>query len=201
MKCEYGCNKEAKFQLKNGRYCCEEKYNKCSFIRKRNSEGVKKARKRKSWKNFDPSIIKKTCIYCNKEITISNIRAHQNSCYLNPNNKKECPVCEKIMINYKNNTCSKSCSKIISNQGINHPRWKDDSKGYISTCKEYHGTNCIICDENEVIDVHHLDKDRNNNSKENLIPLCPTHHAYLHRRKDHLIIDVIDNYIENFKNL
>lgn len=34
MICEYGCEKEAKFILKNGKYCCENKYQKCENVRK-----------------------------------------------------------------------------------------------------------------------------------------------------------------------
>lgn len=30
--CEYGCGKEAKFQLKNGKYCCSERFCECEFI-------------------------------------------------------------------------------------------------------------------------------------------------------------------------
>lgn len=43
MKCKYGCDKEAMFQLKNGAWCCEEKLNKCESIKLKNSEGLKRA--------------------------------------------------------------------------------------------------------------------------------------------------------------
>jgi len=36
--CEYGCNNEALFQLKNGKVCCSKYYNSCPEIRRRNSE-------------------------------------------------------------------------------------------------------------------------------------------------------------------
>ena len=29
MKCEYGCDQEAKFQLRNGKWCCSDFYTKC----------------------------------------------------------------------------------------------------------------------------------------------------------------------------
>lgn len=45
MKCQYGCGEEAKFQLKNGNWCCSEKHNKCLSIRKKNSEGLSRAYK------------------------------------------------------------------------------------------------------------------------------------------------------------
>lgn len=41
MKCEYGCNLEGKFTLKNGKVCCERSPNKCPGMREKNSKGVK----------------------------------------------------------------------------------------------------------------------------------------------------------------
>ena len=38
MLCEYGCGNEAKFQMKSGKWCCSEHYNKCPEIRRKNSE-------------------------------------------------------------------------------------------------------------------------------------------------------------------
>ena len=33
MKCSYGCNQEAKYTLKNGKFCCSEKFQYCPYIR------------------------------------------------------------------------------------------------------------------------------------------------------------------------
>lgn len=44
--CSYGCNKEAKFFIgKNKKPCCSKSYNSCEFLRKKNSEILKKAYK------------------------------------------------------------------------------------------------------------------------------------------------------------
>lgn len=43
MKCEYGCNQEAKFQTKSGKNCCSESPNSCPELKRRNSEALKKA--------------------------------------------------------------------------------------------------------------------------------------------------------------
>lgn len=40
--CEYGCGNEAKFQLKNGKWCCCEKFNTCPEVRRKNSETNKR---------------------------------------------------------------------------------------------------------------------------------------------------------------
>jgi very-short-patch-repair endonuclease len=45
MLCEYGCNQEAQFQLKNKKWCCSISNNKCPEIRRKNSENLKKAYK------------------------------------------------------------------------------------------------------------------------------------------------------------
>jgi hypothetical protein len=42
MICEYGCGEEAKYQLKNGKWCCLKSQNCCSNIRKKNSESQNK---------------------------------------------------------------------------------------------------------------------------------------------------------------
>jgi len=42
MICEYGCEQEAKYQLKNGKWCCSKSQNCCSNMRKRNSESQNK---------------------------------------------------------------------------------------------------------------------------------------------------------------
>ena len=55
MKCEYGCNQEAKHQLKNGKWCCSKSQNSCMTIRLKNSGGLSNAHKegRLSTKHFD----------------------------------------------------------------------------------------------------------------------------------------------------
>lgn len=39
---------------------------------------------------------------------------------------------------------------------------------------------CIICDFDKIVDLHHLDENKQNNSENNLIGLCPNHHKMLH---------------------
>jgi hypothetical protein len=43
--------------------------------------------------------------------------------------------------------------------------------------------SCLICGFDKVVDLHHLDKNRKNNSETNLIGLCPNHHHMLHNLK------------------
>lgn len=43
MLCEYGCEKSARYKLSNGKYCCEKNFRSCTEVRRKNSEGVKRA--------------------------------------------------------------------------------------------------------------------------------------------------------------
>jgi len=40
--------------------------------------------------------------------------------------------------------------------------------------------SCLICGFDKVVDLHHLDENKKNNSESNLIGLCPNHHKMLH---------------------
>ena len=42
---------------------------------------------------------------------------------------------------------------------------------------------CTICDFDQIIDLHHIDKDKSNNSENNLVGLCPNHHKMIHHMK------------------
>lgn len=115
--------------------------------------------------------------------------------------KKECPVCNKIFETKKGHkgektTCSHGCSNTYFRSAKDNPNWKNNS--YRSTCFLYHEKKCIICGETNIVEVHHYDGDHTNNNIENLIPLCPTHHQYVHSRHKHFIQKKIDNYRKEF---
>ena len=115
---------------------------------------------------------------------------------------KKCPVCGvefETTINSKGEktTCSYSCSNTFFRSGKNNPNWKDEK--YQTTCWAHHSKQCVICGESLVVAVHHYDGNHHNNSPENLVPLCPTHHHYVHSRYKDLVIDIVDEYVYNFK--
>jgi len=118
----------------------------------------------------------RSCVHCGKEFFVS------------VNNKEE----------YKVLTCSYACSgaypPFISNRVIAKV---GEAKSYPIVAKRAGLSSCCICGESEVLDVHHLDEDRDNNEISNLVPLCPTHHAYLHRGKSELIFTKLIEYLDN----
>lgn len=44
-------------------------------------------------------------------------------------------------------------------------------------------SQCVICRFDKIVDLHHLDHNRQNKSPDNLVGLCPNHHKMLHYRK------------------
>lgn len=45
MLCDFGCGQEAKYQIKNGKWCCSKSPNSCPTNKNKNSEGLSKAHK------------------------------------------------------------------------------------------------------------------------------------------------------------
>ncbi len=41
---------------------------------------------------------------------------------------------------------------------------------------------CLICGFNSIVELHHMDENHSNISGDNLVGLCPNHHAMIHHR-------------------
>lgn len=240
--CSYGCGQEAKFQLKNGKYCCclnhsscPENRNKmkithlmpnssvfikvkCKFCNELFSKTSVKKHERSCFLNPQNlnlcivcgtplkkqksnicnkhpkikynSLPKVECKFCKKKTTKANSIIHERSCYLNPKNIKYC-LCGNVIKN-KTKYCSKECLRKYNSN-------THGSYTYRKICFENYDKKCIICGEDKIVSVHHLDFDHRNNNPENLIPLCPTHHCYFHSSYRYLIEERIKEFL-NSKN-
>lgn len=119
---------------------------------------------------------------------------------------KICPVCgepfeTQIGNREERTTCSHSCSNTYFRSGNNHPNWgklSETKNHYRRICFEHHKKECVICGENKIVAVHHYDENKKNNKPENLIPMCPTHHQYVHSQYKDEVIKKINNYREKF---
>lgn len=117
---------------------------------------------------------------------------------------KQCPVCAKDFKSKENDpkattTCSHACSNTHFRSGINNPNYKEDHEaGYRRVCFRYHKKECIICKEQNIVAVHHYNENHEDNTISNLVPMCPTHHTYMHSNFSYLIKDQVDQYVLNF---
>lgn len=152
--------------------------------------------------------LKVACVYCNSGYTKGNLRKHQMSCRKNPaviqRLSRVCPVCDKVFVG-TSFTCSYSCSNTYFRHGREGgSQYTPDEKlvedgRYRDLCFRYHEKKCIICGEENVISVHHLNENHDDNRPENLVPLCPTHHQYCHSRFYHLVEQKIQEYMTSWK--
>jgi len=151
-----------------------------------------------SWGDVNQT--KYRCRYCFHATTIGNITNHERLCFLNPTNLMRCVVCSKPVKNYKTSkgTCSRSCSNKHFRTGLNNGNFQGNR--YQTLCFAYHDKSCVVCGETNIVAVHHNDGNHSNNDPSNLIPMCPTHHAYVHSRFRELVQPTIDEYITKWKN-
>ena len=119
-----------------------------------------------------------------------------------------CSECEKpftVMLHDKEKR--KFCSLVCANQKVRGsalPKNEDElygEKKFRLICFRYHKKECIICGEDKIISVHHFDENHQNDEPKNLIPMCPTHHCYMHSAHRKLIEDKVINYYNNFTGL
>lgn len=124
--------------------------------------------------------------------------------------KKVCPVCGKEFYigngdkEKKKVCCSYSCANTYFRSGDNNGMYKGckllGKKSYTTICFRHHQHKCCVCGEEKIVAVHHYDGDHNNNDICNLVPLCPTHHQYIHSRYKDEIQQIVDEYRKNFIN-
>lgn len=120
---------------------------------------------------------------------------------MNPVNVKLCEICQSPIRDYRKSkgTCSHSCANKHFRTGEDNGNYKASVRNYAVLCYRYHEKKCVVCGETDAVDVHHIDSNRENNSVDNLIPLCPTHHAYCHRGLFSKIEDTINRYLTTHK--
>lgn len=85
--------------------------------------------------------------------------------------------------------CSASCATADYNSqfrtGKNAPAYVQGNRSYRTTALSYYGAVCECCgfhEDERLLDVHHIDENRNHNEVENLMVLCPLCHARITRK-------------------
>ena len=185
LYCKY-CDKECKNDnsLRNHERLCKSNPD-------RQTVNIENARKKANEKH--------SCVFCNIKVSLSSLKKHENSCESNPKiieeRGKECPVCNKFFLS-KSITCSYSCSNTYFREVRNKPK---NYINYRTICFKYHKKECVVCKENKILSVHHMNQNHNDNRPENLVPLCPTHHQYIHSRYKMEIFPEIEEYVKQFK--
>ena len=97
------------------------------------------------------------------------------------------------------NYCNRSCAaRVGAVARAKKMKERPDSElNYQTICFKYHEKKCIICGETRIVAAHHYDHDHSNNDWKNLIPMCPTHHQYVHSKYCHLVEKEMRRYVDN----
>jgi len=180
---------------------CDEKFNSPSLSFKANhSRWCNKNPKRNDTKNLK--------IAQQKSLSqrLGNLKDYNVSC-VNCNKDFAVKEREKQFPQKKEYYCSRSCANSAGGNvraekylyGKHRYKRDDQDLKYHEICWKYHRKECIICKENTIVDAHHYDKNHNNNKPENFVPLCPTHHMYVHSRHEVLIKKQVEDYVYKFK--
>lgn len=86
--------------------------------------------------------------------------------------------------------CNRKCKELAQSDeqfkimAPDHYHTANGKYDYRKRALKLYGCQCALCqydDFEDVLHVHHIDKNRNNNVVENLIVLCPTCHVEVHR--------------------
>jgi hypothetical protein len=108
---------------------------------------------------------------------------------------KVCIVCEeefdpKQFPNPNRKTCSDMCFRKLMckvQKSDSNSNWKGGySQPYYQRIRrEIKEQKCFCCGKQDGrLDTHHLDRDKSNNSAENMLVLCASCHAFLHYIED-----------------
>lgn len=138
------------------------------------------------------SIVIKICINCKLEKE-HHAKGLCYSCYkkLNWNPKiKTCHRCKRKIAIHAKGLCA-SCYNLTfhldKSRAYNQRKRNNiDIKTFRKVTQE-----CVICGFSRIVDIHHIDTNNTNNTKKNLIGLCPNHHRMIHNSNFRLEIFVI----------
>lgn len=104
---------------------------------------------------------------------------------------------EKLFPEKEKYFCSRKCANSTGGQAKSIKYHNDDNASYSVVCWRHHNKICLVCGEKNIVAVHHMNENHDDNDPKNLVPLCPTHHQYMHSRHKELIINKVLEYINN----
>jgi len=94
--------------------------------------------------------------------------------------------------------CTRKCANAVGGIAKAKKHHADDTAKYTTVAWRHHPKQCVVCEEKLVVAVHHYNEIHTDNRPENLVPMCPTHHQYMHSRYKYLILEKVEKYISNF---
>lgn len=75
--------------------------------------------------------------------------------------------------------CYNTVFNLEKTKAHNIKRWHNISQDLYKKITE----KCYICGFETIVELHHLDGKKENNSEDNMVGLCPNHHKMIHNYK------------------
>lgn len=97
--------------------------------------------------------------------------------------------------------CNRKCANSTGGTAKSKKHHPDTVAGYRTVAWRYHDKKCIVCDETKILAIHHVNENHEDNDPKNLVPMCPTHHQYMHSRYKSEIIDIVNDYVKTKWNV
>jgi len=133
------------------------------------------------------------CLFCKKQLKKPFVKRHVEKCSKNPLFGTPCPNCQTLK-HPDQKACSTSCYNSFFRRGKYNPNYQ--GKNYRTICFAYHKKECCLCGFNLIVEVHHLNENKKDNTPLNLVPLCPNHHQMWHSKHKHLIEKDVLDYVK-----
>ena len=130
--------------------------------------------------------VTRTCATCGKEYRVNHLSTRKQYCSLACIERSPCQLCGTVITGRakfqsgERRFCSRQCAAVV-----NHTLQAKKNYlviGFASTIAKTGSLACERCKEADprALVVHHIDRNRSNNSRENLITLCANCHFREH---------------------
>jgi len=123
----------------------------------------------------------KICKNCNQEKE-HHSKGYCYNCYKKyiwERKKGICERCKREIFLHAKGLCSGCYNFVFHLEKTKNENYKKYHNIGFELYKEI-TKSCVLCSFDKVVDLHHLDENKKNNLRENLIGLCPNHHKMLH---------------------
>ena len=123
----------------------------------------------------------KKCKNCGEE-TEHEAKGFCHKCYVKlawKPKKRECRRCKRLLPMKAKDLCGGCYNTIFM---LEKTKIRNHIERHNISIELYNEITkkCALCSFDKIIDLHHLDENKKNNLKDNLVGLCPNHHKMLH---------------------
>lgn len=90
-----------------------------------------------------------------------------------------CKRCVRKMVIHAKGLCKGCYNFVFHSERIKSDNYKRRYKLDLEIYKKLTKV-CVVCGFDKIVDLHHIDHNKENNSNKNLVGLCPNHHKMIH---------------------